>query len=178
MDLNLHKPVTLFFILTITLFISAGCEGPSGPQGPPGPETIPTSFEFEADLLQENDFEFFSEIPGAIEEVFGSDVMLAYVLEDVEDDDTEVWRKLPITDFNDDGTRLLDFDFTVADIRVFLDADYPLGAADEFEGIRIRAVHVPAGLVSSNKMKEAQKAATVQELEVILDTEIKNIPLQ
>ncbi|MEX0905975.1 MAG: hypothetical protein WD604_10360 [Balneolaceae bacterium] len=174
MKLNSLKHRIFFFPLLAAFFITA-CEGPAGPEGPPGPEVIPVSFEFEADLLQDNDFEFFREIPGQIE-VFGSDVMLAYVLEDyIEEDDLEVWRQLPLTDFTENGTRVMSFDHTVTDIRVFLDADYALGQADEFEDLLIRAVHVPAGLVSENNMQKVQQAASVRELESVLGTKIRQV---
>lgn len=168
-----------FYLAPLLIAFSAiACEGPAGPEGPPGPEVIPTSFEFEANLLQDNGFEFFREIPGQIE-VFGSDVMIAYVLEDyIEEEDLDVWRQLPITDFTNGGTRVMNFDHTVTDIRVFLDADYSLGTADEFEGLLIRAVHIPSGLVSGNKMQKIQQAASVQELEMILGTDVKKVSIQ
>lgn len=167
----------------LTLFFLTGCQGPAGPtgpegpEGPAGPEIIPTSFEFEVDLVQGNSFEYFSDIPSQID-VFDSDIMLAYVLEDyIEEDDLEVWRQLPLTDFTDNGTRVLNFDFTVVDLRLFLDADYTLGPGDEFENILIRAVHVPAGFVSANKMKieSIYNAASPDELEMILGTDIKEL---
>lgn len=148
----------------------AGMVGPQGPEGPPGPEILPTSFEFEANLTRANDFEYFRDIPAQIE-VLNSDVVLVYVLEDV-DGDLEVWRKLPITEFNNRGTLLLDFDFTMVDVRIFLDANYTLGLADEFRGLLMRAVHIPANYLSLNKMQSAKSAETIKELEVILGREV------
>lgn len=161
----------------LTLFFLAGCQGPAGPtgpEGPAGPEIIPTSFEFEADLVQGNSFETFADIPSQID-VLDSDIMLAYVLEDyIEEDDLDVWRQLPLTDFTANGTRLLTFDYTQVDIRIFLDADYTLGAGDEFNNLLIRAVHIPAGFISGNKIKveTIRGASTINELETILDVNI------
>jgi hypothetical protein len=165
---------TIIFLL-LTSCGDRGPVGPEGPQGPPGPEVIPTSFEFEADLLLSNGFEFFRDIPSQIE-VFESDVMLAYVLEDI-DDGLEVWRKLPVTEFNSSGTLLLDFDFTFVDIRIFLDANYNLGFADQFEGLLIRAVHVPAAFLSNSvaTVQSVKKAETIGELETILGTNVKKL---
>ncbi|MGF1669135.1 MAG: hypothetical protein ACFCU6_01700 [Balneolaceae bacterium] len=168
------------FYLVLMLFIITGCSGdrgPVGPEGPPGPEILPISFEFEADLLIDNDFEFFSPIPDEIE-VFDSDVMLAFVLEDfIEEDDLEVWRQLPITDFNNRGTRIFTFDFTLIDIRIFLDANYILDENDEFFGVLIRAVHVPADFIQGRAMSAAvESAGTLKELQDILGTEIKQLP--
>ena len=152
-----------------------GPEGLQGPEGPRGPEVIPTSFEFEVNLLQSNGFEFFRDIPSQIE-VFESDVMLAYVLEDI-DDGLEVWRKLPVIEFNSSGTLLLDFDFTLADIRIFLDANYNLGSADQFEGLLIRAVHVPAAFLNNSvaMVQSVKQAETIGELETILGTDVKKL---
>jgi len=152
-----------------------GPEGPRGPEGPPGPEVIPTSFEFEADLLQSNGFEYFQDIPSQIE-VFESDVILAYVFEDyIEEQDLEVWRQLPLTEFNNDGTVLLDFDFTFVDLRIFMDANYNLGSSDEYEGLLIRAVHVPAGFLNNQKTMQLNDAKTFSELETMLGVEIESV---
>lgn len=178
------KKLFKFLITAIALFLMlSGCgdrgpvgpEGPRGPEGPPGPEVIPTSFEFEADLLQSNGFEFFQDIPAEIE-VFESDVMLAYVFEDyIEEEDLEVWRKLPLTEFNSNGTVLLDFDFTFVDLRIFQDANYTLGAADEYSGLLIRAVHVPAGFLNNQKTMQFNSAKTFSELETMLGVEVKSV---
>ena len=178
------KKMIKFFITAIAMFLMlSGCgergpvgpEGPRGPQGPPGPDVIPTSFEFEADLLQSNGFEFFQDIPAGIE-VFDSDVMLAYVLEDyLPDPDLEVWRQLPITEFNSDGTVLLNFDYTVVDLRIFMEANYNLGAADEYVGLLIRAVHVPAGFMSNQKIMKLNEVESYAELEKMLEGNIRKL---
>jgi len=178
------KKLIKFFITAIAIFLMlSGCgergpvgpEGPRGPQGPAGPEVIPTSFEFEADLLQSNGFEFFQDIPAGIE-VFDSDVVLAYVLEDyLPDEDLEVWRQLPLTEFNSNGTSIINFDYTFVDVRIFMDANYNLGSADEYSGLLIRAVHVPAGFINNQKALELSEAKSYSEVEKILDGKIRSI---
>lgn len=171
----------LFAAISIFLLLNScgerGPMGPEGPQGPAGPEILPTSFEFEADLIQSENFEFFQGIPSRIE-VFDSDVMLAYVFEEyIPEDDLEVWRKLPVTEFNESGTLLLDFDFTHIDVRIFLDANYILGSADEFENLLIRAVHLPADFLNTNKVKHVKEAETFGDMEKIIGTEVENLKL-
>jgi hypothetical protein len=154
-----------------------GPEGPRGPQGPAGPSILPTSFEFEIDLNQANGFEYFQDIPAQID-FLESDVMLAYVFEDyIPEDDLEVWRKLPVIEFNNRGTLLLDFDFTFVDMRFFLDANYNLGSADVLNGLLMRAVHIPADYMNVNKLKpqQVQAAETIKELEIILGTEVHSL---
>jgi|SRR6056297_883842 len=176
------KKTTKFLLSTIAFFLLlTGCGeqgpvGPRGPEGPAGPSILPISFEFEVDLNQSNDFSFIQGIPSGIE-VLGQDVMLAYVFEDyLEEDDLEVWRKLPLTEFNASGTLLYDYDFTVVDLRIFLDANYALGPADEFESLLIRAVHVPADFLNNGNLKtQALEASTFGELEQILGSDIKKL---
>ena len=175
------KKLIKFFITAIAIFLMlSGCGergpvGPEGPQGPAGPEVIPTSFEFEADLLQSNGFEFFQDIPAGIE-VFDSDVVLAYVLEDyLPDEDLEVWRQLPLTEFNSSGTSIINFDYTFVDVRIFMDANYNLGSTDEYSGLLIRAVHVPAGFISNQKALELSEAKSYSEVEKILDGKIRSL---
>jgi len=173
---------TIAALIFLTLFLNScgdrgpvGPEGPQGPQGPPGPEILPTSFEFNATLLPENEFEFFSDIPTDIE-VLDSDVIIAFVLEDfIEQDDLEVWRQLPITEFNSRGTLLFDFDFTLVDVRIFLDANYNLSVSDGFEGVLIRAVHIPANFAAKMKTESLRNIQSPDELEQFLGVDIRKL---
>lgn len=169
----------LFACVSIFLLLTScgergpvGPEGPRGPQGPAGPTILPTSFEFSADLTLNNGFEFFADIPSSIE-VLDSDVILAFVLEDyIPEDDLEVWRKLPVTEFTSQGTRLLDYDFTFVDMRVFMDANYTLRSTDEFRDLLIRGVHVPADFTASSTAK-LKGAETFRDLEEMLGVTIE-----
>lgn len=171
------KTITALLFMTVVL-ISCGERGPVGPEGPPGPpgpEILPTSFEFNATLLPNNDFEFFNDIPGDIE-VFDSDIIIAFVYEDyIEEDDLDVWRQLPITEFNSKGTVLFDFDFTAVDVRIFLDANYILTASDGYEDVLIRAVHIPANFASKMKADALKNVQTPDELEKFLGVEIQKL---
>jgi hypothetical protein len=176
------KKTVKFLLSAIAFFLLlTGCgeQGPVGPQGlegPAGPTILPTSFEFEVDLNQSNNFEFINGIPADIE-VLTSDVMLAYVFEDyIEEDDLEVWRKLPLTEFNSNGTLLYDYDFTAIDIRIFLDANYTLGPSDQFENLLIRAVHVPSDFLNTGNIKtQAMEAQTYGELKKVLGSNIRRL---
>ena len=163
-------------IIFISFFlVSCGERGPVGPPGPPGPDILPTSFEFNASLSTGNNFEFFSDIPAEIE-VLDSDVVLAFVLEDyIEQDDLEVWRQLPITEFNSRGTVLFNFDFTFVDVRVFLDASYPLTASDGYQDVLIRAVHIPADFAAKMKENTLTSVQSPEELEKILGLDVRQL---
>ncbi|MDR9409971.1 MAG: hypothetical protein RI573_14105 [Balneolaceae bacterium] len=174
---KIMKTITALLFMTVVL-ISCGERGPVGPEGPPGPpgpEILPTSFEFNASLTPGNNFEFFNEIPGDVE-VFDSDVVIAFVFEDyIEEDDLEVWRQLPLTEFNSKGTVLIDFDFTMVDVRVFLDANYFLTASDGYEDMLIRAVHIPANFAAKMKPESLKAIQTPDELQQYLGVEIQKL---
>ncbi len=175
---NLIKRLTVFIILT--LFIAScsgrGPVGPEGPQGEPGPEILPTSFEFNATLLPSNGYEFYHSIPGQID-IIDSDVVLAFILEDyIEEDDLEVWRKLPITEFNSRGTLLIDYDFTLIDVRIFLNSNYNLNITDGLEDVLIRAVHIPSNFVAKIRGDQSlEQIETYQELQAFLGNNIVKI---
>lgn len=169
------KTIAALLFMTIIITSCVGERGPVGPEGPPGPEILPTSFEFNATLSSGNDFEFFSDIPQDIE-VLDSDVVLAFVLEDyIEEDDLEIWRQLPITEFNSKGTVLFDFDFSLIDVRVFLDANYILTASDGYQDVLVRAVHIPANFASKMKPDALKNIQSPHELEQFLGVEIQKL---
>ncbi|TVQ67770.1 MAG: hypothetical protein EA360_01605 [Balneolaceae bacterium] len=171
----------LFAMISILILTSAcgerGPVGPAGPQGPPGPEILPVAFEFNADLTLNTRFEHFQDIPGQIE-VFQSDVLLAFVFEEyIEEEDLEVWRKLPVTEFSNRGTQIIDYDFTLLDLRIFLHASFPLGAGDGYRDLLIRAVHIPANFAAKTRGAGFANASTYEELKAMLGREIQLIKI-
>jgi hypothetical protein len=167
--------ISTFVFASCTINEGVGPEGPPGPQGPPGPEILPATFEFNATLLPSNGFEFYQDIPQSIE-VLESDVVLAFVLEEyIPEDDLEVWRQLPITDFNERGSVIFDFDFTLVDLRVFLYANYPLSFSDGYEDVLIRAVHIPANFAAKMKPGALKKVDHPDDLEALLGVEFRKI---
>lgn len=175
---NFIKRFTVFTLLTLFI-VSCGSPGPVGPEGPqglPGAEILPTAFEFNATLLPSNGYEFFQSIPDEID-MFDSDVMIAFILEDyIPEDDLEVWRKLPITEFNSRGTLLIDYDYTLIDLRIFLDANYNVNITDGLEDVLIRAVHIPANFVAKTKSGHSlEQIETYQELQAFLGDNIVKI---
>ncbi len=171
----------IFFAALLLPMIIIACEGPQGPSGPEGPSgpqgptILPASFDFTADLSEDNEFEAFMDIPQEIE-ILDSDIFIAYVLEDyIEEEDLEIWRQLPVTDFTDEGTRIINFDFTFIDVRIFLDADYQLGQNDEFFELLFRAVHIPADFVSDLNASQLQSAQSPEELEQLINAQIQTL---
>ena len=113
----------LSLVALVLIACSGGSEGPPGApgaQGPPGEDgLIGTVFEVEVDFLAVNAWEALVEIPPEIE-VFDTDVMVAYVLEEVQDG-VDVWEPLPQLLFFGTDTLLTGFSYTFQDVLFFLD---------------------------------------------------------
>ena len=144
----------LFIALTMSFLLScnddpAVLEGPVGPQGPQGiPGESGFAFEYSQINFTAPAYEVFLAFPSDFE-VLSSDVVLAYLLWEVVEVDgvpQEVWRPLPQQVFTDNGLLQYNFDFSVLDTRLFLDAEFALaslGAIDTDDWIA-RIVIVPA----------------------------------
>jgi len=169
-----------YYILLFVATILISCEGTVGPPGPPGPQGVPGEdgydgligqvIEVQADLNSGTDFEYFVEIPSDIE-VFESDVIMVYRLMEVFDD-TDVWEPLPQTIFRNNGILLYTFDYTLFDVRLFLDGTVDFGKLDpnDTDGLIFRIAIIPADFakgVNLKKMDEVIKALHVEDIKRI-----------
>ncbi len=166
-----------FYVLLFFATILISCEGTVGPPGPPGPQGVPGEdgydgligqvIEVQADLNAGTDFEYFVEIPSDIE-VFESDVIVVYRLMEVFDD-TDVWEPLPQTIFRNNGILLYTFDYTLFDVRLFLDGTVDFGKLDpnDTDDLIFRIAIIPADFakgVNLKKMDEVIKALHVEDI--------------
>ncbi len=127
-----------------------GRDGFDGLDGQDGINILGTVFETQPiDFTAGNDFWSVYTFPTNFE-VFDTDAILVYLLEDVTDDglggQADIWTPLPQTYFLDEGTLLYSFNHTYFDVAVFLDGDYDLSLTpDGFAlGQIFRIVVVPA----------------------------------
>ncbi len=148
------------YTLLLLALILISCEGSVGPPGPPGPSgddglgLLGQVFEVEADLNAGTNFEYFVEIPLEIE-VFDSDVVLVYRLMGVFDG-VDIWEPLPQTIFRDSGILIYGFDYTLFDVRLFLDGDADFGRLDpdDTNGLIYRIAIIPADFAKGLNVKE------------------------
>ncbi len=151
------KTTTLLSAL-VFLFIAASCniEGVEGPPGIPGRDGLDGLdgeeayvFEYTADF-RAPDYSALFELPGDFT-MLESDVALVYLLWEVLEDGTEIWRPLPMSLFTADGLLQYSFDHSIFDVSVFLDAEFPLGflGPDLTDAWIVRVVIVP-GLFGTN----------------------------
>lgn len=145
----------IFTIFTFA-FLATACvvdEGPIGPPGLDGRDGLDGldglngeeayTFEFEVDFISP-DFSAILPLPSDFT-MLDSDVALVYALWG-EENGLEIWRQLPQSIFTLDGIVQYNYDFTTADISVFMEADHDLNILgpsfkDDFI---IRVVVIPA----------------------------------
>lgn len=179
--------ISIFLVTGLAYLL--GCStpepGPVGPQGPQGPEGAPGEsgyvFEYENVSFLSPDYEVFLEFPVDFE-VFPSDVVLVYLLWDVQQIDgqnVDVWRPLPQQVFTENGLLIYNFDHTVRDARLFLDAGFPLDllSAIDTDGWIVRVVIMPAnfveqGRVGSMSYMDAEKLLGLPE-NFVRETEVR-----
>ena len=166
-----YKIITLVFVSLMSVLYGCYVEEPiPGPPGPPGYDgrdgldgldgTPGLMYEVEFSLNADNNWETFYEFPPE-DEIFLEDVVLVYLLWDVEeaDDGTpiDVWRAMPVSYFYEEGQLQLNYDFTVGDIKIFAEAAFPLEAErDFFDNFLARVVVVPA--IAANGARLDQEA--------------------
>lgn len=145
-----------------------GPPGPAGPQGPVGPKGADGEsgyvFEWEGIDFTGPDYEVVLPYPDNFEGL-DSDVALVYFLWGVTDNGTEIWRQLPQMIVTADGMLGYNFDFTKYDVRLFLQAEFPLDwlTAPDTDDWIARVVVVPGDFWNSGRIdftdyKEVEKA--------------------
>jgi len=117
----------IFYVFTmISLIVLASCTGPEGPPGAPGQNGVSVEaevFEVTRNFNVSNDF---SSLIPLNPPIFASDVVLTYVLWEV-NNGTPIWRLMPQTVQLDEGDLIYNYDFTRFDVNIFLSsADFPL----------------------------------------------------
>jgi hypothetical protein len=169
----MNKFYTLLFFATV-LISCEGSVGPPGPQGAPGEDgfdgLIGQVIEVQADLNVGTDFEYFVEIPDDIV-VIESDVFMVYRLMEVADG-LDVWEPLPQTIFINNDILLYAFDYTLFDVRLFLDGTVDFGKLDpnDTDGLIFRIAIIPADFakgVNLKKMDDVMQALDIKDIKRI-----------
>ena len=123
------KKLLLLSILIISL---NSCEGDPGPPGQPGLDGVNilgSVFDVTVDFTPNNGYSNLIAFPNNIE-VFESDVVMVYLLEEQVSDPSgpiDVWTPLPQSFFLDDGSQVVyNFNHTFLDVNLFLDGNVNL----------------------------------------------------
>ena len=119
------KKITTTLLIFAAIIITS-CEGPMGPPGLPGEDGglyLGSIFEIEGDFEAANDYKLYFEFPNDFE-IYDTDVVLVYILWE-QIDGLDVWRLLPQTVVLPEGVLQYNFDYTVADVQVFMEGTIP-----------------------------------------------------
>ncbi len=123
----MKKLIVLLFSIALM-----SCEGDTGPPGPPGLDGVNILgkvFDVTVDFTPNNGFANLLAFPNDIE-VFESDVVMVYLLEEQVSDPSgpiDVWTPLPQSFFVDGGAQVVyNFNHTFLDVNLFLDGNVDL----------------------------------------------------
>jgi hypothetical protein len=182
----------LALLLSAALLIS--CEGPMGPMGPPGQDGLDgldgldgdsflgTIFEIQGDFTSENDFSLYFAFPESTV-IYESDVVLVYILWEqttIEGGEVlDVWRLLPQTVFLDEGILQYNYDFTYADVLIFLEGtiDFNTLLPAEAEDQIFRIAVLPADYAESKSLDVSDYNSLMKSLNFNPDA-VKKIDLR
>lgn len=176
----MHKFLKLILPVTFA-FILFSCDGDPGPPGLDGETIIGQVIEIEADFNVGNDFSTLFEFPLDVE-VFESDAVLVYLLEDVVDDGAggtlDVWTPLPQSFFLDQGTLQVTFNHTFVDVSIFLDGNFDLATTPvEFTDNQVFRIAIVPAEFAQNGTVDISNLTTVMSFLNISDKDISRIAL-
>jgi hypothetical protein len=151
------KKITVIIMLFVSVFVLS-CEGPMGPPGEDGTSLIGTVFEMEGDFTPSNNYKLYFDFPLSFE-IYDTDVVLVYILWDVvtvNGKQTDVWRLLPQTIVLNAGVIQYNFDYTVNDVKIFLETTIPVNSLlpAETQDQVFRIAVLPADFVAGKKSSE------------------------
>lgn len=116
----------LFTLLLAASLLFVSCEGEQGVPGEDGVNILGQVFEVEVDFTLENFYKALVTYPSNVE-VYEGDVVMVYVLDGVVDN-LDIWEPLPRTFYFMDGILLYGFNYTLADVELFLDGTLDLNS--------------------------------------------------
>ncbi|MFW5760367.1 MAG: collagen-like triple helix repeat-containing protein [Cyclobacteriaceae bacterium] len=177
----MKRSIYFLFALLFTIISCEGPVGPEGPQGPQGQEGPPGidainiegfAFEYEVNFGSDTNYEATLELPESFT-MLESDVMVIYLLWEVDENGNEIWRQLPQTVLSEFGLFLYNFDFTMFDAKVFLEGEFDLSQLSDGDllGQIFRVVVVPAQFVQGRNTIDLSDYNQVAEA-----LNLKNLP--
>ncbi len=171
-------------ILIFAVALLSSCEGPMGPRGPEGPEGAPGDsfigniFEIEDDFTPDNNYQLYFEFPSSVT-IYDTDVVLVYILWEQATDNNnnplDVWRLLPQTVVLDEGVLQYNYDYTVADVQIFLEGTVPFNTLlpAETDNQVFRIAVLPADFAKKNSTDISDLNLLMKSLEKTPDSIIK-----
>ena len=163
------KKITTILLILAAVTITS-CEGPMGPPGLDGDALIGTIFEIEGDFTPQDEYRLFFDFPSDFV-IYDTDIVLVYILwQHV--DGMDIWRLLPQTVVLDEGVIQYNFDYTVADVQVFLEFTIHEDDLheDETDNQIFRIAVLPADFMANNAFDENDFNSILKAPELKLNT--------
>lgn len=166
----------ILLILTIALFSACiGEEGPMGPPGEDGVNIVGSVYEIQGTFSQANDYSLYYEFPDNLVE---GDVVMVYILWKQESDNhgglIDIWRPLPQTLLLNEGIFQYNFDYTIGDVKVYLEGDLHILTSGDTNNQIFRIAVIPADLIT-NKSVNLNNLNSVMSAIKVTPEKIKSI---
>jgi hypothetical protein len=167
-------------ILVFALAVLTSCVGEPGPpgrdglDGQDGESFLGSVFEIEGDFTSQNDYMLYFPFPSNIT-VYDTDVVLVYILWEVAEDNSgnpiDVWRLLPQTVVLDEGVLQYNYDYTFADVQVFLEGtiDFNTLLPAETDDQVFRIVVFPADFITQKSLDVSDYNMMMKSLDIKKD---------
>lgn len=140
--------LAVFLITTLFSCAEDGIDGAPGPAGKDG-KNAESNYLFEYEKVsfkKEFDYQYTLGFPENFNLINSDKVLVYFQWEYIQDEALDIWRPLPQTVFKKDGTLMYNYDFTKNDVRLFLEANFPMDSltSDDTDNWIVRAVVVPS----------------------------------
>ena len=171
----MKKIIYLFAALSAVFFPSCtGPEGPPGPQGNQGPIFEAEVFEVTRNLNASTNF---SALVPLNPPILASDVVLTYVLWEVNNGEP-IWRLMPQTVQLNEGDLQYNYDFTRFDVNIFLSsADFSLNilGAQWTQNQTFRIVLIPGYFATTARMNYDDYESLMNTFE-LTEADVRKLP--
>lgn len=166
--------ITALLVTAAVIFTS--CEGPMGPPGFDGMDGIDgvnilgQVIEIQGDFTPGNDYMLYYEFPNNFE-IYNGDVILVYILWDVTSG-LDVWRLLPQTVVLQEGILQYNYDFTIADVQIWLEGTVPFNTLlpAETDNQIFRIAVLPAELAKDKSLDVSDLNAIMNKMKINPDS--------
>ncbi len=190
----MNKKLIIPFFLIVALFTFQGCSGPAGPQGLDGYDgkdglngvngknsEIGTTFDLvNTNFGSDNDFSVSLSFADNDLKVLESDAVLIYIQWDnvtINGQNVATWRLLPQTAILDKGLLIYNFDRTIYDFSIFLDANFDLNTLsnDYTKNNTFRVVILPSDFPARRAAVDYKDYDAVKKMLNIDESKIKKL---
>lgn len=141
-------------------------------------ELLGTVFETTGSFSSSNDYTLNFTFPNDVT-VYDGDVVMVYILWEIASDGSDVWRPLPQSVFLTDGSFQYNFDYTVNDVQIYLEANFDLSSLSsaDLQNQTFRIAVIPAELYK-NKSVDINNYNSVMSASKLSNSKLKLISVQ